>query len=142
METIAQLIESKGGQVWSIGPNSNVYSAIEKMAEKNTGALAVVTDEKLVGIISERDYTRKVILDGKSSNTTLVSEIMTSNVITASSGQKISECMAIMDDKGFRHMPVLDGENLVGMLSLRDLVKVILQNNEILIKDLESYINA
>ena len=142
METIAQLIESKGGHIWSIGPDANVFSAIEEMTAKNAGALAVVKDNQLVGIISERDYTRKVVLDGKSSTSTPVSEIMTSNVITAIPGQKINECMAIMDDKGIRHMPVLDGEDLVGMLSLKDLVKVVLANNKILIRDLESYINA
>ena len=142
METIAQLIESKGGLIWSIAPDANVFSAIEEMAAKNAGALAVVKDNQLVGIISERDYTRKVVLDGKSSTSTPVSEIMTSNVITAIPGQKINECMAIMDDKGIRHMPVLDGEDLVGMLSLKDLVKVVLANNKILIRDLESYINA
>ena len=142
MDTIAQLIESKGGHVWSIEHDQKVITALEAMAEKNAGALAVVKDDLLVGIISERDYTRKVILEGKSSSSTLVKEIMTSQVSCASLDQKISECVGIMDKGGFRHMPVLEGGKLVGMLSLKDLVKVLLLNNEILIRDLERYING
>ena len=142
MDTIAQLIESKGGHVWSIEPDQKVITALEKMAEKNSGALAVVKNDLLVGIISERDYTRKVVLDGKSSSTTHVREIMTNKVCCASLDQKISECVGIMDKGGFRHMPVLEDGVLVGMLSLKDLVRVLLLNNERLIHDLESYINA
>jgi CBS domain-containing protein len=142
MDTVAQLIQSKGGQVWSIEPDQKVITALEEMAAKNSGALAVVQDGLLVGIISERDYTRKVVLEGKSSSTTLVREIMTNLVSCASLDQKISECVGIMDKGGFRHMPVLNNGELVGMLSLKDLVKVLLHNNEILIHDLESYISA
>lgn len=142
MDTIAQLIESKGGHVWSIEPDQKVITALEEMAAKNSGALAVVKDGLLVGIISERDYTRKVVLDGKSSSTTLVREIMTNVVTCANLEQKISECVGIMDKGGFRHMPVLADGELVGMLSLKDLVRVLLRDNEILIHDLESYINA
>jgi CBS domain-containing protein len=142
MDTIAQLIESKGGHVWSIKPEQTVITALEEMAAKNSGALAVVEDGLLVGIISERDYTRKVVLQGKSSSTTLVREIMSNKVSCASLNQKISDCVGIMDNGGFRHMPVLDDGKLVGMLSLKDLVKVLLLNNERLIHDLESYINA
>lgn len=140
METIAQIIETKGSQVWSITPDETVYTAIERMAEKNTGALAVVEGEKLVGIFSERDYTRKVFLQGKSSKTTLIKEVMTSPVICARMDQKIDDCTAIMNDKGFRHMPVVADEKLVGMLSLKDLVNVIIKRQENTIHDLESYI--
>lgn len=142
MDTIAHLIESKGGHVWSIEPDQKVITALEEMAEKNSGALAVVKDGLLVGIISERDYTRKVVLEGRSSSTTLVREIMSNKVCCASLDQQISECVGIMDKGGFRHMPVLEEGELVGMLSLKDLVKVLLLNNERLIHDLESYINA
>ena len=142
METIAQLINSKGNQVWTTGPDETVYAAIAIMAEKNTGALAIVNGDQLIGILSERDYTRKVFLEGKSSKTTLVKEIMTTSVISAKPEQTINECMAIMDAQGFRHMPVVSDEKLVGMLSLKDLVKVVIQNQEHLIHDLETFIKA
>jgi len=142
MDTIKQLIEYKGSHVWSIGPDEKVLTALQEMAVKNAGALAVVKNDLLVGIISERDYTRKVVLEGKSSDTSLVKEIMTNMVSCASLEQKISECVEIMDNGGFRHMPVLADGKLVGMLSLKDLVRVLLNNNKILIRDLESYINA
>jgi len=142
METVSQLIASKGSQVWSVDPDETVYSAIEKMAETNTGALAVVKNEQLVSIISERDYTRKVFLQGKSSQQSLVSEIMTFPVICATMAQKIDDCMAIMNANGFRHMPVVEADKLVGMLSLKDLVNVIIQGQETIIHDLETYITG
>lgn len=140
METVAQIIDSKGDDVWSIGSGDAVYDAIAMMALKNTGALAVVDAEELVGIISERDYTRKVFLQGKSSKNALVREIMTAQVICAHLEQKIDECMAIMNTHGFRHMPVVSDSKLVGMLSLKDLVKVIIERQETTIHDLETFI--
>jgi len=140
METVAQLIDSKGSQVWSVNSDATVYSAIELMAEKNTGALAVVENEQLVGILSERDYTRKVFLQGKSSKESAVSEIMTFPVTCAKMDQKIEDCMAVMNANGFRHLPVISDNKLVGMLSLKDLVNVIIQRQEIIIHDLETFI--
>lgn len=140
MDTVAQLIAAKGGHVWSILPDETVYAAIERMAEKNTGALAVVKDDLLVGIISERDYTRKVFLKGKASTDTLVNEIMSFPVICASPKQEIDDCLAIMNTNGIRHMPVVLDKKLVGMLSLKDLVNVIIVRQETTIHDLESYI--
>jgi len=142
METIAQLIEAKGGQVWSIQPDEMVYQAIEMMADKHAGALVVVKDEKLVGIISERDYTRKVILQGKASKQTPVIEVMTSSVITAKPDQSINECMALMNKERIRHMPVLSEDKLVGIISMGDLVRIIIERQETTIHDLETYINA
>jgi len=140
METVAQLIDAKGGQVWSAQPDESVYGAIEKMAEKNIGALAVVKNQQLVGVVSERDYTRKVFLQGKSSRDTLVEEIMSFPVIYARPEHKIDDCLAIMNAKGIRHMPVLVDEKLVGMLSLKDLVNVIIVRQEMTIHDLQTYI--
>ena len=143
MDTVAQIISSKGDQVWSATPDETVYAAIARMAEKDSGALAVIQNEKLVGILSERDYTRGVFLQGKSSKNTLVEEIMTSRVICAKPEQEIDKCLAIMNTNGIRHMPVLsDDKQLIGMISLKDLVNVIIQRQETIIHDLETYING
>jgi len=140
MDTVAQILESKGGQVWSASPDEAVYTAIERMASKNAGSLAVVKDGKLVGILSERDYTRKVFLKGKSSKETLIKEIMTFPVMCAKPDQKIDNCLAIMSKNGFRHMPVIQDNELVGMISLKDLVDVIIQRQKGIIHDLEAFI--
>lgn len=143
MSKIKELLKGKGDEVWSIGPASSVYQAIEMMALKGVGALTVVSDQgQLVGIVSERDYARKVILLGKSSKTTLVSEIMTRDVIYVDPDNRVDECMALMTAKRVRHLPVLMEEKLVGMISVGDLVKSIIDEQSTKIDQLEHYIRG
>ena len=122
METIKQLLDKKGHEVWSVLPDDSVFDAIKEMAEKNVGALVVLSDEQIVGIITERHYARHVILEGKTSPETPVREIMDTPVICARTDQTIPECMAIMTEKRVRHLPVVDQERLVGLVSIGDLV--------------------
>ncbi len=140
MKSVRQLLEAKGYDVWSIAPDASVYDALKLMAEKDVGALLVMEGEKLVGIISERDYARKVILKGKSSMQTPVREIMTSKVISVRPESTIGECMALMTDKRIRHLPVLEGRQVVGVISIGDVVKTIISEQEFLIQQLENYI--
>ncbi len=142
MVTVRQCLQSKGGEIWSIRPDISVYEALEMMAEKDIGALLVLEGEKLVGIFSERDYARKVILQGKSSRDTWVSEIMTSRVVFVRLEQTIEECMALMTKKHIRHLPVLDGERLVGVISIGDVVKAIITEQQFVIEQLEHYITG
>lgn len=139
-DTVSSILRSKGTQVWSISPEQSVFEAIEKMAEKQIGALAVVNDGCLAGIISERDYARKVILRGKSSRETKVSEIMTASVISVAPDQTVDDCMSLMAGHRIRHLPVLDANRLVGMISIGDLVKWIISGQEQAIQQLEHYI--
>jgi CBS domain-containing protein len=144
MKSIKQLLEtkSKGRGVFSIAPDALVYDALKLMAEKDVGALLVVEGGQLAGIISERDYARKVILHGKSSHDIRVREIMTGKLITVQPGQTVAECMALMTDKRIRHLPVMEGERLIGLLSIGDLVKEVIADQEQTIKQLESYIHS
>jgi CBS domain-containing protein len=143
MSKIQDLLASKGSEVWSLGPSHSVYQAIEMMALKGVGALTVLSDEgQLIGIISERDYARKVILQGKSSKSTKVSEIMTREVIYVDPENRVEECMALMTAKRVRHLPVLLGGKLVGMVSVGDLVKSILDQQSTTIDQLERYIKG
>jgi CBS domain-containing protein len=143
MSKIQDLLASKGSEVWSLGPAHSVYQAIEMMALKGVGALVVLSDAgQLVGIISERDYARKVILQGKSSKDTMVSEIMTREVIYVDPENRVEECMALMTAKRVRHLPVLQDEKLVGMVSVGDLVKSILDEQSTTIDQLERYIRG
>jgi CBS domain-containing protein len=142
MITVKQLIQAKGNAIWSISPDSTVYEALKLLAEKDVGALLVLEDERLAGIISERDYARKVILKGKTSMDTPVREIMTSNVVTVRPDQTIDDCMALMTEKRFRHLPVVDGERLVGVISIGDVVKAIISQQEFVIEQLENYITG
>ena len=139
-DTVASILRSKGNQVWSISPEQSVFEAIEKMAEKDVGALAVVETERLVGIISERDYARKVILRGKSSRETKVKEIMTASVTSVAPEHTIDDCMSLMSGNRIRHLPVLDGHCLVGIISIGDVVKWIISGQEQAIEHLEHYI--
>jgi len=143
MRTIRQLLEtkSKGRNVFSIAPGALVYDALKLMAEKDVGALVVMEGGRLAGIISERDYARKVILHGKSSHDIEVREIMTSKVITVHPGQSVPECMTLMTEKRIRHLPVAEGDRLIGLLSIGDLVKEVISDQEQTIKQLESYIH-
>ena len=136
----AILAHKKASTVWSIGPNAMVIDAIQLMGEKNVGALPVVDNETLVGIVSERDYTRKVILKGRSSKETPVSDIMTAQLLTVTPSDNVIECMRIMTEKRVRHLPVLEGTNLVGILSIGDVVNWFITAQTATIDDLERYI--
>ena len=140
MDTVRKLLDAKGQGVWSIPPDASVYAAIEMMADKGCGALAVMTGAELVGIISERDYARKVILAGRSSDSTQVSEIMTAPVITGSPDATVEGCLGLMTDKHIRHLPITEGATVLGMVSIGDLVKAIIAEQRFLISQLEQYI--
>ena len=142
MKNVTQLLQAKGKEIHSIGPDARVFDALRLMAEKDVGALVVTEGGRLAGIVSERDYARKVILHGKSSHDILVREIMTTKVITVHPGQTVEDCMALMTSKRIRHLPVTDGERLVGLLSIGDLVKEVIADQEATIKQLESYIHS
>jgi len=141
MKLIKHVLKLKGSsEIWHIKPESPVYDALQMMADKNVGALIVMQSEKVVGVISERDYARKIILLGKSSKETLVREIMTSPVIYTTPNETIERCMALMTTKHIRHLLVIDGEKLVGIISMGDLVKTIIGSQKELIRQLENYI--
>jgi CBS domain-containing protein len=140
MKTVKQILQSKTHGILSISPDATVYDALKLMAEKEVGALLVMEAGKVLGIISERDYARKVILHGKSSKEIHVSDIMTSKIIYVNTAQTVDECMALMTDKRVRHLPVYEGDRLVGVVSIGDLVKEAISEREYIIKQLESYI--
>jgi CBS domain-containing protein len=142
MYTVRQLLQVKGNKVWSIPPNATVYEALQSMADKNIGALLVIQNEKVSGIFSERDYARKVILQGKSSKTTTVGELMTREVLYVGPDDSIEECMALMTAKRTRHLPVLEEGQLVGVISIGDVVKEIISDREFMIHELERYITG
>ncbi|HEX6291639.1 MAG TPA: CBS domain-containing protein [Herpetosiphonaceae bacterium] len=141
-KTIKQLLQTKGHDVWSITSVASVFDAIRVMSDKGVGALPVVDAGKLVGIISERDYARKVILQGKSSRDTPVSAIMTAKVYYIRAEQSIEEGMALMTDKRIRHLPVFENDQMIGIVSIGDLVREIISNQEFLIGQLENYITG
>ena len=140
MKTVKQILQSKTHGILSISPDATVYDALKLMAEKEVGALLVMEADKVVGIISERDYARKVTLHGKSAKEIHVSDIMTSKVVYVNTAQTVDECMALMTDKRVRHLPVYEGDRLVGVVSIGDLVKEAISEREYIIKQLESYI--
>ena len=140
--TAGSVLKRKGSEVWSVAPDQTVYEAIKRMADKAVGALLVISDGKLVGIISERDYARKVILKRRSSKTTLVKEIMTSPVIFVTSGQAVDECMDIMTRNRIRHLPVMENEKMLGVISIGDLVKWVVSEQEETIEHLQNYISS
>lgn len=142
MQFAKQLIESKNGQIITIDPDSSVYDAIKVMADNHVGALPVMDEDNLVGIITERDYARNVILRGKSSKVTPVKEIMTSNVLCVKEEQTIEECMALMTEKRVRHLPVVNDGKMIGIISIGDLVKAIISEQQYTIEQLEHYISG
>lgn len=143
MKTVADILKTKASaQIHTITPNANVLEAISLMAEKGIGALVVTEGEKVVGIISERDYARKIVLMERSSYNTEVSEIMTANVITVDPNKSNEFCMGLMTEKRLRHLPVLDQGRLVGLVSIGDLVKDVISDQQSLIQQLESYIRG
>jgi len=142
MKRVKEILATKGDEIWAIGPEQTVYDAIHLLAEKKIGALAVTDGEQLVGIISERDYARQIILKGRSSENTLVKDIMSSDVITATPAQEIQACMKMMTDNRIRHLPIMIDDKLVGMISIGDLVRAIIAEQQSTIGDLEKYISG
>ena len=142
MTTIAQLLNSKGNQIWSVEPKATIFEALEIMSEKEIGALLVMEDGKLTGIFSERDYARKVILKGKSSKETLVGELMTKKVFYIDSQKTINDCMAMMTAKRIRHVPVIEDNQVVGIVTIGDVVNQIISEQEVTINHLENYITG
>ena len=137
MNIVRQLLQIKGNNVWGIAPEASVYDALRMMAEKNVGALVVLDGEKLVGILSERDYARKVVLKGKTSHVVPVSEIMTAPVYTVHPDQTVEECMNRMTNKHIRHLPVVEDDKIIGMISIGDVMRDILYRQRELLKKLE-----
>lgn len=141
MNTVEKLLDAKKNEIWTISPEDTVFDAIKKMNEKSVGALPVVLDDKLVGILSERDYARKVILEDRSSKETQVKEIMTKRVFHTSPEQKVEECMAVMTEHHIRHLPVITDGKLSGMISVGDVVKYIISDQKFKIEQLEQTIS-
>ena len=142
MKRAREILRKKGHDVWSIDLKACVLDAIKLMAEKEIGAVIVTDGDRLAGILSERDYTRKVILKGRTSQQTRAGEIMTTDVVTVSPSHTVNDCMGLMTDRHIRHLPVLEDRRLVGMLSIGDLVKAIIADQQFTIEQLESYISS
>ncbi|HLF22828.1 MAG TPA: CBS domain-containing protein [Burkholderiales bacterium] len=143
MTTVRDLLDRKGRNVFAVGPDAPVYQALELMSEKHVGALMVLDEDRhLIGVVSERDYARKVALEGKSSKETPVRDIMTTKLFCVTPKENIEQCMALMTDKGVRHLPVLDGERLDGVISIGDVVKSKLSQQEFIIEQLEHFIHG
>ena len=142
MATVNQMLQSKGRAVYTIAPQTTVLEALQMMADKDVGALVVVEGDDIAGIFSERDYARKIVLLGKSSRETPVSEIMTADVICVTPAQTADKCMAIMTDRRIRHLPVLDDGELQGVISIGDVVKAIIADQRVMINHLEDYIHG
>jgi CBS domain-containing protein len=142
MKKVKDILETKGRDVWFIEPTALVYDAMKLMADKGIGALLVMEGPRLVGIISERDYARKIILQGRSSRSTNVEEIMTSRVVYTEPDRNIEECMALMTEKRVRHLPVVEGGQVCGVISIGDLVKAIIAEQKFNIEQLERYISS
>jgi CBS domain-containing protein len=142
MTIVSQLLKHKGRVIYSVAPDAPVLEAIRLMAEHSCGALLVMQGEQLVGVVSERDYARKVILKGRASNDTPVREIMSSPVLTVRPDQSVHDCMRIMTENRFRHLPVVDASGVIGVLSIGDLVRVVLEEQQRTIADLEQYIHS
>lgn len=142
MKTVREILLSKGNQVWTISPDSTVYDSLKLMAEKEIGAVLVSDGDNIKGILSERDYARKIILQGKLSKETKVSEIMSDKVIYVGLDMRTSECMALMINKKIRHLPVMDNQKLAGLISIGDVVKAVIDEKEFLIDQLVHYITS
>jgi CBS domain-containing protein len=142
MATVRDMIRRKGGEIFGIPPDASVYDALTSMAKHNTGALLVMNGKEMVGIVSERDCVRKVDLKDKSARDTKISEIMTANVITVHCDQPLEECEALMMEKSIRHLPVYDGAELVGLLSVRDVMREMIELQKMMLSELERYITG
>ena len=142
MQTVRGLLDTKGREVWSVNPDDSVYSALERMAEKNIGALLVCEDDRVVGIFSERDYARKVVLHGLVSRDVPVHQVMTTDVITVAPAHTLEECMALMTNRHDRHLPVLEEDRLVGVISIGDVVKAVISEQQFVIDEMTNYISG
>jgi len=142
MKTVAELLRAKPARVVKVTPEQSVLDAIKVLASEDVGAAIVMTGERLAGIVSERDYTRKVILKGRSSESTRVEEIMTANVVVVTPRTKTRDCMALMSEKNIRHLPVVEEGRVVGMVSIRDIVDDIISDQDFTIEQLEHYISG
>jgi len=142
MKTVRDILNVKGTTVWSVSPDTTVYDTLKLMAEKDIGAVLVLEGDRPVGIFSERDYARQVILKGKTSKETPVRDVMTTRVVFVRPQQNVEECMALMTDKRIRHLPVLEDDKLVGIVSIGDVVKAVISEKEFLIEQLEHYITS
>ncbi len=142
MQTVRQVLQSKGREVMTIGPETSVYDALALMADKQIGALVVTQGSKVLGLMSERDYARNVALQGRKSKDTRVGDIMMTKVACVGPDQTVQDCMSIMTEMRVRHLPVMEGESLYGIVSIGDLVKAIIEEQEVLIEHLVRYING
>ena len=142
MKTVMDILNDKGHEVFKVSPGDTVFDSLKLMADKGVGSLLVMDGEKLVGIVTERDYARKVILEGKSSKTATVDEVMTRQVLCASPDRTVDECMALMTDKRARHLPVVDHKQVIGIVSIGDLVKAMISEQQFLIDQLQHYISG
>jgi CBS domain-containing protein len=140
MRTVRQLVDAKAHRLLSVAPEQTVYAALSKMAEHDIGALIVLQENKLVGIFSERDYARKIVLDGKTSKLTLISDVMTRKVVCVTADRTADECMAIMTEKRVRHLPVVDKKNVLALISIGDVVREMISDQRHTIEQLEQYI--
>jgi CBS domain-containing protein len=140
--TIDSILHHKGASIWSVAPDTTVFDSIKLMSHKNIGALLVMKDNKLAGVFSERDYTRKVVLKGKSSKTTAVEEIISSPVISVTPKETIEECMRLMTEHRIRHLPVIEGDRVVGIVSIGDLVNWIISAQNVALTQMEAYISG
>ena len=142
MKTVEDILHAKGSDIYSVRPDDTVYDAVRLMADKGIGSVLVMEEDRLVGILTERDYARKVVLDGRSSKEMRVTEVMTKKVLCVSPERTVDECMALMTDKRARHLPVLDHKRVVGVVSIGDLVKAVIHEQKILIDQLQNYISG
>jgi CBS domain-containing protein len=142
MKLVQHLLDTKGGDVISIAPEASVFDAIKLMADRAVGSLLVMRGEEVIGIVTERDYARKVILLGRSSETTRVEQVMSTEVIAASAQQTVKECMTLMTEKRIRHLPVVAGDRVIGLISIGDLVQAIISDQQQAIEQLENYISG
>ncbi|MDP2886340.1 MAG: CBS domain-containing protein [Ignavibacteria bacterium] len=142
MTTVRNILQSKGPEIWSVEPETPVMAALKIMDEKNIGALVVARGGSVLGILSERDYARKLVLKGRSSSDSTVQDLMTSSVITVTPEQSMDQCMDLMTSKRIRHLPVVENDKLVGLISIGDVVKAVISEKEFLVKQLENYITG
>jgi CBS domain-containing protein len=142
MRTVRDILQRKGTEVWAVSPETTVIDALRLMAEKNIGAVLVLEEDRVAGVLSERDYARKVVLQGRTSQDTTAREIMSSRVVGVEPQQTVEECMALMTDKRIRHLPVVEGGEVIGVVSIGDIVKNIISEQEFLIEQLEHYITG
>ncbi len=140
MKPVSELLKNRGPSVWRIAPDATVFDALHLLAEHDVGALLVMQDDRLLGIFSERDYTRKIALQGRDSRHTTVSEVMTPNVLVVKPTTEMRDCMSLMSQRKIRHLPVMEGDKVIGMLSIRDLMNDIIADDEMTIAQLQSYI--